>query len=204
MKEKETKYKEFVEKEVKGIIDAAVKRDENPEESRRYNYYRGDSDENDYDDDIYEGMFFECNDKNMKFFTGFIADSIPGEIIREEIFGIAQNSQLAMYRIHYYTKYYQIDELRDRLLNPEKYKKDDDEDKKSVKSNDSKSSKKSKLSSSSSRSKSVSSKKSKDEGNKEDDKDNENKEENNDNENKEDKKSDQEENKPDEEEKKSE
>ena len=204
MKEKETKYKEFVEKEVKGIIDAAVKRDENPEESRRYNYYRGDSDENDYDDDIYEGMFFECNDKNMKFFTGFIADSIPGEIIREDIFGIAQNSQLAMYRIHYYTKYYQIDELRDRLLNPEKYKKDDDDDKKSVKSNDSKSSKKSKLSSSSSRSKSVSSKKSKDEGNKEDDKDNENKEESNDNENKEDKKSDQEENKPDEEEKKSE
>ena len=61
----------------------------------------------------------------MKSFTGFIADIIPGQIIREEIFGIAQNSEFAIYRIHYYTKYYKIDDLRDRLLNPNKYKKDE-------------------------------------------------------------------------------
>ena len=70
-------------------------------------------------------MFFECHDSKMKSFTGFIADIIPGQIIREEIFGIAQNSEFTIYRIHYYTKYYKIDDLRDRLLNPNKYKKDE-------------------------------------------------------------------------------
>ena len=122
-------------------------------------------------DDIYEGKFFECRDKNMKFFTGFIADVIPGEVIREEIYGIAQKSELAMYRIHYYTKYYKTDELRDRLLNPDKYKKEEnEEDKKSVKSDERESLKKSRSSSSSSRDKSLSSKKSKEEENKEIDK----------------------------------
>ena len=93
MKLKEAKYKEFLEKEINVVIDNAIKKDNNI------------SDKNDYDDinDLYEGMFFKCHDKNMKLFTGFIADIIPGEVIREEIFGIAKNSNFAMYRIHYYT-----------------------------------------------------------------------------------------------------
>ena len=66
---------------------------------------------------MYKGNFFECRDKNMTLFTGFIADIIPGEVIREDIFGIAKNSESALYRIHYYTKYYQMDELRKSLLN---------------------------------------------------------------------------------------
>ena len=166
IKKKEEQYIEFLEKEVKGLIDSAIKRDENGE-SNRYHFYRDDSDEGDFNDDIYEGKFFECRDKNMKFFTGFIADVIPGEVIREEIYGIAQKSELAMYRIHYYTKYYKTDELRDRLLNPDKYKKEEnEEDKKSVKSDERESLKKSRSSSSSSRDKSLSSKKSKEEENK--------------------------------------
>ena len=133
MKLKEAKYKEFLEKEINVVIDNAIKKDNNI------------SDKNDYDDinDLYEGMFFKCHDKNMKLFTGFIADIIPGEVIREEIFGIAKNSNFAMYRIHYYTKFYQIDELREKLLNPDKYNKVEN-DKKSLKLNESKSLKKSK------------------------------------------------------------
>ena len=133
MKLKEAKYKEFLEKEINVVIDNAIKKDNNI------------SDKNDYDDinDLYEGMFFKCHDKNMKLFTGFIADIIPGEVIREEIFGIAKISNFAMYRIHYYTKFYQIDELREKLLNPDKYNKVEN-DKKSLKLNESKSLKKSK------------------------------------------------------------
>ena len=133
MKLKEAKYKEFLEKEINVVIDNAIKKDNNI------------SDKNDYDDinDLYVGMFFKCHDENMKLFTGFIADIIPGEVIREEIFGIAKNSNFAMYRIHYYTKFYQIDELREKLLNPDKYNKVEN-DKKSLKLNESKSLKKSK------------------------------------------------------------
>ena len=166
MKKKEQEYKELIEKEVKMVIDSALKKDNKDSNHYGISYYHRDSDDFELEDDLYEDKIFECKDKKMKNFTGFIGEIIPGEIIREEIFGIARNAALAMYRIHYYTKYYQLDELRDRLLNPEKYKKDDDEDdKKSVKSKDSKSSnssKKSKSSNSSKKSKSSnSSKKSK-------------------------------------------
>ena len=166
MKKKEQEYKELIEKEVKMVIDSALKKDNKDSNHYGINYYHRDSDDFELEDDLYEDKIFECKDKKMKNFTGFIGEIIPGEIIREEIFGIARNAALAMYRIHYYTKYYQLDELRDRLLNPEKYKKEDEEDdKKSVKSKDSKSSnssKKSKSSNSSKKSKSSnSSKKSK-------------------------------------------
>ena len=166
MKKKEQEYKELIEKEVKMVIDSAIKKDNKDSNHYGISYYHRDSDDFELEDDLYEDKIFECKDKKMKNFTGFIGEIIPGEIIREEIFGIARNAALAMYRIHYYTKYYQLDELRDRLLNPEKYKKEDEEDdKKSVKSKDSKSSnssKKSKSSNSSKKSKSSnSSKKSK-------------------------------------------
>ena len=212
MKKKEAEYIDFVQKEVKMVIDSAIKRDK--KEASDYGsitYYSRDSDDIDYDDDIYEGKSFECRDKSMKYFTGFIGEIIPGEVIREEIFGIAKNAELAMYRIQYYTKYYQIDELRDRLLHPEKYNKDnDEEDKKSEKSEKNKSeksksrssSKSSKKSNKSISSKSSSSSKSKkdEEKNKEDD-NSENKEEQldkeNDNENKEEEKNNSDEDKKD-------
>ena len=139
MKIKEKKYKEFLQKEIKRNIEKSIK----------INLWN----ENDYNDNMYKGNFFECRDKNMTLFTGFIADIIPGEVIREDIFGIAKNSESALYRIHYYTKYYQMDELRKSLLNPDnldkKKKEDNKDDKKSIKSNESKSSKKPKLLSSS-------------------------------------------------------
>ena len=118
-KEKEAQYIDFVEKEVKTIIDLSVKKDE--EESNEYK----DKNELGYDERIYDGKFFECKDKNMIYFTGFISEIIPGEVIREEIFGIAKRYEVAMYRIHYYTKYYYLDELRERLLHPNKYIKED-------------------------------------------------------------------------------
>ena len=119
MKKKEEEYKNFVEKEVKMVLEAVVEKDK--EKNSYMQYYRRDSDDINFDDDIYDDKFFECKDKRMKSFTGFIGEIIPGQVIREEIHGIAKSAGLAMYRIHYYTKYYQLDELRDRLLHPEKY-----------------------------------------------------------------------------------
>ena len=129
MKEKEKKYTEFLKKEVQMVIDLEIKKDKKVDNDNNFELFGNFSDlwennennENSYES-IYKGMFFECHDINMKLFTGFIADFIPGEIIREEIYGIAKSSNLAMYRIQYYTKNYRTDELRDRLLNPDKYK----------------------------------------------------------------------------------
>ena len=158
MKKKEKEYKEFVNEEVQAILKSTLNENE---EQKRYGSYEGDFDEFEYED-LYKDKFFKCKDKRMKNFTGFIGEIIPGKVIREEIFGIAKNSGLAMYRIQYFTKYYQLDELRDRLLNPEKYPKEGDdeeeeEEKKSVKSKESKSSSKSKSSSNSRKSSSSSS-----------------------------------------------
>ena len=74
----------------------------------------------------------------MKLFTGFIGEIILGEIIREEIYGIAKSAGHAIYRILYYTKYYQLDELRDRLLNPDKYPEEKKEEEKNKKDKDDK------------------------------------------------------------------
>ena len=73
-----------------------------------------------YLDDLYKSeAFFKCIDKNMREFTGFIADIIPGKVIREEINGIAKANKVCIYRIHYYTKYFKLEELRQKLLNNE-------------------------------------------------------------------------------------
>ena len=62
-----------------------------------------------YLDDLYKReTFFKCIDKNMREFTGFIADIIPGKVIREEINGIAKANKVCIYRIHYYTLIFQI------------------------------------------------------------------------------------------------
>ena len=111
MKKKEKEYKEFVNEEVQAILKSTLNENE---EQKRYGSYEGDFDEFEYED-LYKDKFFKCKDKRMKNFTGFIGEIIPGKVIREEIFGIAKNSGLAMYRIQYFTKYYQLDELRDRL-----------------------------------------------------------------------------------------
>ena len=53
----------------------------------------------------------------MKNFIGFNSDIIAGEVIREEICEIATSKSVGMYRIEYFTKYYNVDELRNKLLN---------------------------------------------------------------------------------------
>ena len=62
---------------------------------------------------------FKYNDKNIELYNGFIGQMIPGQIIREEIYGIAKSTAYAMYRIHYFTKYYNYEELREKLINKE-------------------------------------------------------------------------------------
>ena len=58
------------------------------------------------------------DDKEALQFAGFIGEIIPGEIIKENIYGIAKdNDQFCMYRIHYITKYYRLNELREKFLN---------------------------------------------------------------------------------------
>ena len=70
---------------------------------------------------------YDCEDEKMKKFIGFISNIIPGDIVREEIVQIATGETLAMYRLEYYTKYYDTKELREKLLNKEQNKDQIDE-----------------------------------------------------------------------------
>ena len=108
MKNKEIKYKFQVEVEIKNnnkniFEKTEINNEDNNEDSKNSSFYR------------YE-------DENIRKFNGFISEIIPGEIIREEIFRIAKNDELAIYRIHYFTEYYHLDDLREKLLNKKDYK----------------------------------------------------------------------------------
>ena len=88
------------------------------------------SDEDEVEDDIAPPLngenYYECEDKNMKKFIGFISNIIPGDIIREEIVQIAKGDTIVMYRLEYYAKYYNAKEFREKLLNKEKNNDQDD------------------------------------------------------------------------------
>ena len=103
IKTKEAKYISQIEKEIKKAKE---------DKDYRYNYYESYYEKKDE-------FEFKYKDKDIKNFCGFIGDMIPGEIIREEIYGIARKKTFAMYRIHYYTKYYILNELREKLLKEE-------------------------------------------------------------------------------------
>ena len=108
MKNKEIKYKFQVEVEIKNnnkniFEKTEINNEDNNEDSKNSSFYR------------YE-------DENIRKFNGFISEIIPGEIIREEIFRIAKRDELAIYRIHYFTEYYHLDDLREKLLNKKDYK----------------------------------------------------------------------------------
>lgn len=60
--------------------------------------------------DINDLLLLESN--NIKKFTGFTPDFIPGEIIREEFEPMKKTSNLDLIKIRYYTKYYTLDELK--------------------------------------------------------------------------------------------
>ena len=106
MKNKEIKYKTQVEEEIKNNIKNAIEKDNNKK-----------NDENSFE--------FNYEDLDIDKFNGFIAQIIPGEIIREEIYGITKNDNNAIYKIHYYTKYYKLNDLREKLLNNKKIEEED-------------------------------------------------------------------------------
>ena len=104
---KEEKYINKINKEIKKITEI-IKMKENG----NYNY--------NIDDDNCPKPGeeeFKCYDQNIKYFTGFINDIIPGEVVREEIILLAKTRNLALYRIQYFTKYFKVEELRNSLLN---------------------------------------------------------------------------------------
>jgi len=104
IKIKEKKFIKRIENEIETSIKIFKIKDEEKKEKI-----------NTYDDDHFEYM------NNMDNFIGFKSDIIPGEIIREEISQIAKTASLSIQRIEYFTKYYKFDELRNALLNKNKY-----------------------------------------------------------------------------------
>ena len=109
MKNKEIKYKTQVEEELKNNITNVIKKDNN--ESKYENFYK-----------------FNYENLNIESFNGFIGQIIPGEIMREEIYGLAKTNNMAIYRIHYYTKYYKLKDLREKLLNNKKIKEKEEKE----------------------------------------------------------------------------
>ena len=93
------KEKEFI-KRIENELETSIKKIKNKEQVNNL-----------FDDDF----------EYMSNFIGFKSDIIPGEIIREEISQIAFSINLSLQRIEYFTKYYKFDELRNALLNKNKY-----------------------------------------------------------------------------------
>ena len=104
------KYLLKIEKEIKESIKKAKK------ERHYYDNNNSEDSDNTNENQSHGKEEFECFDESIKRYIGFNPDIIPGEIVREEIQQIAQTRTLAMYRIHYYTKYFNRDELRNSLL----------------------------------------------------------------------------------------
>ena len=104
IKEKEDKYIKNIEKEINEKISKVKQNGE-------------DDNNNDSDSDSKkENEEFKCPDTDFQEYIGFNPDIIPGEIVREEIEIIAETHSLALYRIQYYTKYFNKEQLRDKLL----------------------------------------------------------------------------------------
>ena len=123
-KEKEEKFIKNIEEEIDNFIKKIKKNDIDNND----NYYNYDNDE---ENAIIPGKEeFKCIDKNLINFIGFNSNIIPGEIVKEEIIQIAQSGKLAMYRIEYYTKYFNTEELRDTLMRKTKNKENSDEEEK--------------------------------------------------------------------------
>ena len=116
--EKEKKFIEQIEKEVeisiKELKDEGTKENEEEDENEGSIPPPPDAE-----------IYFNCEDENMKKFIGFNCNIIPGDIVREEIVQIASGENLAMFRLEYYTKYYETKKLREKLLNSEKNNKND-------------------------------------------------------------------------------
>ena len=77
---------------------------------------------NNKNDKILEPSFseetLEYNKKSdlVDKFTGFIPDYLPGEIVKSEIQSIVKTDRLELMRIDYYTKYYNLDEFKKKVI----------------------------------------------------------------------------------------
>ena len=123
IREKENQYIKNIEQEINKSINKAKNKDKIKDEENVY-----------LDDKCKDNWFinkkyntwkkyfgrrkgeFNYNDKELKNFLGFNSNIIPGQIIREEIIVLAQTQYFCLYRLAYYTKYYNIEELRNNLL----------------------------------------------------------------------------------------
>ena len=133
---KEKEYITNIEKEINDVIEKA---------KNEYNDNNDISSDNDNDNSSKDNDEFKCYDENMKKFIGFNSDIIPGEIVREEIIKIGSTSYLCLYKIQYFTKYFNTEELRNSLLNKNttnteeiNKKNNEDEDKEKEENNDNK------------------------------------------------------------------
>ena len=141
LKEKEEKFVKNIEKEINISIEKAKKKDKKRKQREEYSHHYYDDDDNDDDDEIEENSApileqFKCPDKQIKEFIGFVSDIIPGEIVREELVEIATSGSVAMYRLEYFTKYYNVNELREKLL--KKKEKEKEKENKKIKKEESK------------------------------------------------------------------
>ena len=103
-KEKQEKYIKNIEKEINKMISKAGRNGE-------YDI------KNDSGNEKEKEEKFKCYDDDLEQFIGFNSDIIPGEIVREEIEQIATTSTMALYRIQYFTKYFNKEQLRNKFLN---------------------------------------------------------------------------------------
>ena len=124
------KYKENEEKNINNIkkeIDEVIAK----ANKRRREYLDDDDDYNNYDNEenveTSENTDFKCLDNRIKKWIGFVSDIIPGEVVREQIEEIANSQTVAMYRLSYFTKYFKIEELRKKLLEPKKVNEEKEE-----------------------------------------------------------------------------
>ena len=152
------KYKNLYE-EMKELLKNEVNLDKNKQKEEEYinrievdiqesikkmkeleNKYDNEEEEADSDDDrdLYSQFHHQKKEKEKKFscsidnFIGFNTEIIPGEIIFEKIKkSSSQYHNYHIYRVEYITKYYKVEELRNKLLNKnineikEEEKKDD-------------------------------------------------------------------------------
>jgi hypothetical protein len=115
IKQKEEEYIIKIKKEINKSINKAKNIDINNDDLE----IRDDKNDKDNIYKIYserrKGGFINY-DKRIKNFLGFNSNIIPGEIVREEIRQIAKTKKCSLYRLEYFTKYYNVKELRKNLL----------------------------------------------------------------------------------------
>jgi hypothetical protein len=115
--DKEKKYNLSDTKEIEKLFIEKIKYELNEVYSKRNPNSKEKSDTN-IQKPVFSEEILEYN-KDIEVvsnFTGFIPDYIPGEIAKSEIQSIVRTPKLELIRIDYYTKYYDIDEFKNKII----------------------------------------------------------------------------------------